>query len=591
MVFFIGFVIAKGQTKELDSLKQELHKPNHDTTKVLVMLKIGARYYQISPDSLAYYTKQAMTLAREIDFQKGVANGYNVLGIYAYSQSDFRTAQKNYKEFLRISEETNDYPGINRALNNMGLVSKNLGDYISSLSYYERSLEIKDKIGDLEGKGGTLNNMGLLYHEIGDYSMALQCYFESLTIKEQIGKKEAFASTYSNVGAVYYENSEFEKAKEYYNKSFDLYSKYGKILAVGRSYRDLGTVYQALEQYEEAKEAFDKSLSIANEQGNRMLQANLQDEIGTFYLAQGQLKLALSHFEKGYQLYTDIGHLAGVTETLNHLGAVFLRLESYSDAFEVGQRSLEIAKELGLKKEISIASKLLYEASSANEDFENAFKFSLINKAYGDSINSDARARELALYESRQELDKVSNENTILASQNRLNQAEIEKNRLQIQRQNILIYGAILMIILSLVLTYTLYRYYKEKKNSIILLEKKNSEIVTQSKVLIEQADELIRVNEEIQQMNESLEAKVRKRTKKIRAQNKKFKEYAFSNAHLVRAPLARILGLAEYFRGDDDNISDDKKKELSQNIHASAEELDQVIRQVSEILDNKEDN
>ena len=119
------------------------------------------------------------------------------------------------------------------------------------------------------------------------------------------------------------------------------------------------------------------------------------------------------------------------------------------------------------------------------------------------------------------------------------------------------------------------------------LLERKNQEITNQSKVLAEQADELIKVNEEIQRMNEHLEEKVRMRTAHIQAQNEKLREYAFSNAHHVRAPLARILGITDQLRTNG-GIPDPKRKELNNSLLDSAEELDQVIRKVSKILSDE---
>ena len=87
---------------------------------------------------------------------------------------------------------------------------------------------------------------------------------------------------------------------------------------------------------------------------------------------------------------------------------------------------------------------------------------------------------------------------------------------------------------------------------------------------------------EELRIINTSLEEKVKQRTEKILAQNKKLREYAFSNAHVVRAPLARIMGLTNNLL---DEPSTTSKKEFLDSMKDSAKELDDAIRGVSRIL------
>jgi signal transduction histidine kinase len=55
--------------------------------------------------------------------------------------------------------------------------------------------------------------------------------------------------------------------------------------------------------------------------------------------------------------------------------------------------------------------------------------------------------------------------------------------------------------------------------------------------------------------------------------------EYAYSNAHNVRGPLARILGLASLMSREDDP---ELLKEYTTFMYVSAQELDNVIRDIN---------
>ncbi|MDP1843642.1 MAG: hypothetical protein Q8K64_09505 [Sediminibacterium sp.] len=61
--------------------------------------------------------------------------------------------------------------------------------------------------------------------------------------------------------------------------------------------------------------------------------------------------------------------------------------------------------------------------------------------------------------------------------------------------------------------------------------------------------------------------------------QLKKLKEIAWIQSHLVRAPLAKIMGLAELIKKD--ICSPEEQKELLLGILDSSKELDEMIRSI----------
>jgi PAS domain S-box-containing protein len=71
-----------------------------------------------------------------------------------------------------------------------------------------------------------------------------------------------------------------------------------------------------------------------------------------------------------------------------------------------------------------------------------------------------------------------------------------------------------------------------------------------------------------------------RKHLKEIEEQNKKFKEIAWIQSHVVRAPLARIMGLVELLKNF---VPGDDKDELLEHLTSSAKELDSIIINISD--------
>ena len=72
-----------------------------------------------------------------------------------------------------------------------------------------------------------------------------------------------------------------------------------------------------------------------------------------------------------------------------------------------------------------------------------------------------------------------------------------------------------------------------------------------------------------------------------LQNRNTKLAEYAFINSHLLRAPLARILGLADLVTKQ---VILSEDQELLANFKTSARELDAIISKINEVLDHRKD-
>ena len=91
---------------------------------------------------------------------------------------------------------------------------------------------------------------------------------------------------------------------------------------------------------------------------------------------------------------------------------------------------------------------------------------------------------------------------------------------------------------------------------------------------------------EEIKTINENLESLVRDRTKELERKNTALEEYAFINAHKLRAPVASILGLVPIINSLP--LTDEGKIVVS-HLNSSAEKLNTIVRSITEAIENGE--
>lgn|GEM_PF-4531119 len=103
------------------------------------------------------------------------------------------------------------------------------------------------------------------------------------------------------------------------------------------------------------------------------------------------------------------------------------------------------------------------------------------------------------------------------------------------------------------------------------------------NKELEETQEELIAKNEEYEAINRNLEALVEQRTKVIDSKNRQIIDYANINAHKVRGPLARIMGLI--------NISEysnnpEELKNIFEKLRLPSQELNVIIDEINKTLE-----
>lgn len=92
----------------------------------------------------------------------------------------------------------------------------------------------------------------------------------------------------------------------------------------------------------------------------------------------------------------------------------------------------------------------------------------------------------------------------------------------------------------------------------------------------------------QLQNQNEILEEKVNERTAElmrineaIQEQNKILREIAWTQSHVVRAPLARILGVVTLLKNE--MMNSDEREEVLNIIADSANELDDIVKTITE--------
>ena len=120
-----------------------------------------------------------------------------------------------------------------------------------------------------------------------------------------------------------------------------------------------------------------------------------------------------------------------------------------------------------------------------------------------------------------------------------------------------------------------------DRYSQSLLLKLKN-----QKNMIEAQNDELIRNQQHLNEINQNLEELVEKKTMDVREQNEILLKYAYRNAHHVRGPVARILGLIHLSKMN----TDLDHHWLIDKMEHETNEIDGIVKSISQELAPRDD-
>lgn len=366
---------------------------------------------------------------------------------------------------------------------------------------------------------------------------------------------------------------------------------------------NIGDCYLYLNQPSEALTAYTESLNLGKPIS--FLEETNNRNIGNVYESQGDYKNA----EKFYQESKRIGDLLNekreMTLIRKSMASLYLKQGNTLLAEKWAKESAEIAKAGNYRAPLRDVYFLLSRIMDKQKNYSESLDYYKLATAYKDSIQNLTEASRVAALQRTYELQLKQKQIDNLKKDAALKEQELTRNRL------LLISSAVGVILLSLY-GYTIIRSYRFQKAVTVLLKDRNAEISNQNKklhdqqielknlhdamvlqaeevtaqrdLLSEKNQEIEKLNIELSSLNYHLEKKVEDRTKTLEIQNKALADYSFFNAHKLRAPVARIMGIINIL--EIKHITNDNDQ-LLEFLRTSSKELDDITRSMGAQLDS----
>lgn len=301
---FIFFIISsqKSISGSNEGILKILNSPA-DTNKVKQLSDLCWNYRFKSADSALFFGKQALQLAMQINFQKGIAQAYNDLAIIYIDKANFRSATNYLNEAMKIRVQLKDSAGIaalynklgiiaqkqgrlkdalqnqidalkifqslkldkliGHSLNNIAIIHQNLGNHEKALEYHQKALEFRSRLNDKEGEATSYGNMANLYARMHDTIQSIHFYEKAIALSRELKKDELISANLSNIGNIYMARKNYGKALNLFNESLQIKERIGDSKGISSTLSRIGMVYTQTQKYRQAEFALNRSLKLA----------------------------------------------------------------------------------------------------------------------------------------------------------------------------------------------------------------------------------------------------------------------------------------------------------------------------------------
>jgi serine phosphatase RsbU (regulator of sigma subunit) len=433
---------AFAQDPDPDSLGAVLERTPEDTSRVNVLNVLAYSLHRTNPEEAIKYGLDAIVLADEIGFQKGLAEAYKIVGLGYYMQGNYTEALRNWESSLKLFELLGDEPGI----------------------------------------ANVIGNRGSIYYTTGNNPKALEDYLRALPIAEKLDDSVRIGTLLLNIGSVYSEQpSTRDSAINYYHRSLGIGESIGYFNLVSLAYINLGELYLGMENYDSSLYYFEKSLTVVSSSIDLSVPLNY---IGKIYAEKGDYQTAIKYHQDALaQAITENAQLE-IVRVLLGLGSTYEKQGNPRLAIENYGKAEGLAREIGLNYELSEIYKGLSEAYAKIRDYRNAYKYlSLRNEIDNANLRREAENKtNLTMF--TYQLDKKQDEITLLEQQTQIEQLASRR-----QRAIIIATGSLgLLLLIMAAGFYNRMRYIRETNEKI---KAQRDEIELQRNKIEKQRDQL----------------------------------------------------------------------------------------------------
>jgi signal transduction histidine kinase len=448
LLLLLSASASLAQQPLIDSLENALKKDASDSVRVRQLGNLANAYVFIDNQKAREYGRQSMELADQTSDNGLKAWTYQNLSLLYSLGGDFTTALKFETSSLKYSILNKDSISIGLSYSNIGNDYHELGEYDEAYFYLTQSYRILKRVAknqtDSLYMNIALHNVGRVFKELGQYDFALTHFKFSQRVSEELGDKEGRAYSFDEIGDVKLRMKQYDSALFYLTKAL----------------------------WETRKLMREDAQSNVKE-----LHPKVLHKIAKTYLRKGNYDLAMAYYDSARHVHHLTNNEFGIAEVQLGQGSVYMMQNKYDDAIRLIEGALVKATALNARVLEQSCYTHLSELWEKKGDFKKSLLYYKQFKVLQDSLFSQEMQQKL--FRDQVRFETQSKDEQIEA----LTQME-EFQKLEIRKQEFIRNILVVMMALTAILLFTVYRSGQRRRriNALLLqhqedMEKRSEEL------------------------------------------------------------------------------------------------------------------
>lgn len=315
--------IATGQnTNIIDSLLSVLKTTGEDTARVEILCELALEYTYVSdPVAGNKCLHEAIALATKLNFPKGLAEAYDIKGIFYYDAGKLDSALHFYIESLKISQRINDPENMCGLYDKIGQIYCLTEDFEHAWEYYDKGYKLSAALGSYRQMGNASNGLAAYYINLARYefrhnkdtSQYVETYnkatpylLEAANRFEKAGYRKGTALIYGNLAFTRSAVDDFDGAITYALKALDYFERNNFSNYLPLSYNQITNIYFQQKEYAKSLIYARKFLALGDSAGSLYERSDLYNNLSRTYEALGDYKSALHYANLNKEIYKEI---------------------------------------------------------------------------------------------------------------------------------------------------------------------------------------------------------------------------------------------------------------------------------------------
>lgn len=414
-------------------------------------------------------------------------------------------AQEGYAYYKQRVEDYKTFVGKGRNVANLGVLdgAKALNDSVLRARHYDLTADLFLIIGRLNQQLGRMGNAEFFYKEglqrgqkykdslwvaaawdrLGDFYaleersfLSLDCYFKALQLRETYDpSRKSIADTYNGIARSYLQTGALATAADYLEKSLKLKKELNDTLRLGIISTLYGDIYRLKGNYALSEKYYLKDVPKRLQQNNYEGLTISYLGLAQNYQDWGKYKDAETYYLKALQTAETIKRQRNIGLILLKLGALYKANGQADRAKAVFRRAIETCTAVDSRIYQLNAYRNLYSMYKDDGNLPKALEYLELYATVQDSASRESLNMKIEDYKAAFELKEREKEIAQLDTENK--QAK--------QLRNIL-FGGILLLLLSLIFVITLFRSRNKALGSLNQEQENTKALLREKEQLLE---------------------------------------------------------------------------------------------------------